>query len=278
MSILIFGAALRPIYLFEFCDQSWVPSGARECLFEIMDACNSGLRSFNREVARSAIQTARDHQLATIIELGAGRGPVTSELTQHEDADGMRLVACDLAPNIAAFERLEQKFPNQVFPIYMPVDLTKTQVALNDAVLILAGVMHHIPFHLRVAVLRTLTETNSQIAIFEPLLRTWRSIFLATLSIFPALLLPVTFFQRPGKLRRILWCWLIPIVPFMFVWDGVVSCLRQWHIGEWQAAFAELPNPPNVRFQSGFNSLRMVWSGRANRVSSSESSAPVGAI
>ncbi len=123
---------------------------------------------------------------------------------------------CDLVPNIDAYRKLEEAHPDRVVPIYSPVDLTKPQVALNDAVLVLAGMMHHIPIALRPAVLKTLTQTNSQVAIYEPLLRTWMSMFMALQSFFPALWLPITFFNRPGKLRRILWCWLIPIVPYMF--------------------------------------------------------------
>ena len=254
---------MKALYLFEFCDQAWIPQGARECLYEVMDACNSGLRSFNRQVARSAIQTARANDLKTIIELGAGRGPVTTELTRHEDTAGLKLVPCDLVPNIDAYRKLEEAHPDRVVPIYSPVDLTKPQVALNDAVLVLAGMMHHIPFALRPAVLKTLTQTNSQVAIYEPLLRTWLSMFMALLSFFPALWLPITFFNRPGKLRRILWCWLIPIVPYMFAWDGVTSCLRQWTVAEWQAAFASLPQAPEVTCQKGFNSLQIHWQGLA---------------
>lgn len=252
---------MRAFYLFEFCDQTWIPRGARECLYEIMDACNSGLRSFNREVALTAIRIAHEHHLTKIVELGAGRGPVTNELVKHDATQGMRLVTCDLVPNVEEYRKLETNHPDRVFPIYSPVDLTQTQESLNDAVLILAGVMHHIPFELRRAVIGSLTETNSQVAIFEPLLRTWLSMFLATLSFFPAIFLPITFFGRPGKLRRILWCWLVPIVPLMFVWDGVTSCLRQWTVKEWQAAFADLNSSPKVQFVQGFNSLKFFWAG-----------------
>lgn len=252
---------MRAFYLFEFCDQTWIPSGARECLYEIMDACNSGLRSFNREVATTALRIANEHQLTKVVELGAGRGPVTNELVKLDSTESMRFVACDLVPNIEEYRKLEEKYPDRVFPIYSPVDLTQTQESLNDAVLILAGVMHHIPFELRPAVISSLSATNSQVAIFEPLLRTWLSMFMATLSFFPAVFLPITFFGRPGKLRRILWCWLIPIVPFMFVWDGVTSCLRQWTMKEWQAAFATLEPSPKVKYVKGFNSLKFFWAG-----------------
>ncbi len=254
-------AKVRAWYLFEFCDQSWIPTGARECLYEIMEACNSGVRSFNRQVARSAIGLARDHGLSSIIELGAGRAPVTTELTKHEDTAGLKLVPCDLVPNEAAYRKLEQEHAGRVAPIYSPVDLTKPQLVLNDSVLVMVGMMHHIPFELRPTVLRTLTQTNSQMAIYEPLRRTWLSILMTLLSFFPAIMLPITFFRRPGKLRRILWCWLIPIVPWMFMWDGVVSCLRQWHAEEWQAAFASLSPSPRVQYSQGFNSLQVMWQG-----------------
>ena len=226
-----------------------------------MDACNSGLRSFNRNVATSVIRIANDHQLTKVVELGAGRGPVTNELVKHDETKGMRLVTCDLVPNVVEYQKLAANYPDRVFPIYSPVDLTQTQESLNDAVLVLAGVMHHIPFELRPAVIGSLSETNSQVAIFEPLLRTWLSMFMATLSFFPAILLPITFLRRPGKFRRILWCWLIPIVPFMFIWDGVTSCLRQWTVKEWQAAFAALERSPKVQYIKGFNSLSFFWSG-----------------
>ena len=252
---------MRPLFLFEFCDQLWVPSGPRECLFETMDACNSGLRSFNLQVARSALQCARKQQLHTIIELGAGRAPVTLELTKHEDTEGIRLIACDLVPNVAAYRKLEQDCPDRVFPIYTPVDLLKPHAELNNAVLVLATAMHHIPFQFRLAVLKTLTETNSRITIFEPLARTWLSMFLAALSFFVALMLPITFVRRPGRLRRVLWCWAFPVVPYMFAWDGVTSCLRQWRIAEWRAAFAQLPSPPTVEYVQGFNSLKISWTG-----------------
>ncbi len=252
---------MKARYLFEFCDQPWVPNGARECLYETMDACNSGLRSFNRQVAQTVTKMAHNHQLHTIVELGAGRAPITSELVKREDTVGIKIVACDLVPNLAAFRKLATDHPDRVFPIYTPVDLTQPQVALNDAVLVLAGVMHHIPFELRLKVIQTLFATNSQVTIFEPLLRTRLSIFLALLSFFPALLLPLTFFSRPGKMRRFLWCWIIPIAPYMFAWDGVVSCLRQWRMSEWQRVFATLPSQPHVEFHQGFNSLRMSWCG-----------------
>ena len=32
---------------------------------------------------------------------------------------------------------------------------------------------------------------------------------------------------------------MIPIAPLMFVWDGLVSCLRQWTQAEWEEFAAQ---------------------------------------
>jgi protein-S-isoprenylcysteine O-methyltransferase Ste14 len=41
-----------------------------------------------------------------------------------------------------------------------------------------------------------------------------------------------TPFIRPFRWKRLLWTYLIPLVPFMCCWDGVVSQLRAYTIGE----------------------------------------------
>lgn len=254
---------MRAFYLFEFCDQKWVPAGARECLFEIMDACNTGIRSFNGQVADAVLEIAEENELARIIELGAGRAPVTARLAEDERAHRLTLIPCDITPNERVYERLAAKYGERVQPIYSSVDITQTHQELDSAVLVMAGMMHHIPFEIRPAVLRALSESSSNMAMFEPLKRSLFSMFLATLAVFPALLLPITFFRRPGRLRRFLWCWILPIVPPMFVWDGVTSCLRQWTATEWRTQLDLLAgSAKHVEIHSGFNSLRVTWSGK----------------
>lgn len=254
---------MKPFYLFEFCDQAWIPGGARECLYEIMDACNSGVRSFNGQVAETAIKLAREEGYDRIVELGAGRAPVTTRLASDEQLGELKLVPCDIVPNETVYRALAERYPDNVFPIYDPVDITRPQSELfRESVLVMAGMMHHIPFALRPAILEALSHSRSRIAMFEPLRRTLLSMLLATLSFFPAILLPITFFRRPGKLRRLLWCWLIPIVPYMFIWDGVVSCLRQWKQAEWQAEFDKIADSTqDLQVHTGFNSLVVIWSG-----------------
>ena len=250
------------LYLFEFCDQTWIPTGARECLYETMDACNSGVRSFNGRVADRVLKLAQQDGFDKIVELGAGRAPVTSWLAKDERAAGLTLVPCDLVPNEEVYRRLEQQYPGLVEPIFEPVDITQPHAELNSAVLVMSGMMHHVPFELRPAVVRALSMSNSRIAVFEPLKRSPASMFLTLFAFFPAFLLPITFFNRPGRWRRILWCWLLPIVAPMFVWDGLTSCLRQWTAREWREHLDELGElATGTEIEDGFNSVTVTWSG-----------------
>ena len=254
-----------PLYLFEFCDQTWVPSGARECLFEIMDWCNSGARSFNRDVADTALRLAEELGTDTIVELGAGRAPVTSFLAEDSRAKEYTLVPCDLFPNESVYRDLETRYEGQVKPIYEPVDITVRHEALADKVLVMAGMMHHVPFSLRSSVLSALSATNARNVIFEPLRRTWISMFFTLFAIFPAIALPAGYFRAPGQLRRVLWCWLIPIVPMMFLWDGLTSCLRQWSAAEYLDVLeAEGCGAYNIVVDESLHALRLVWSGESD--------------
>jgi 1-aminocyclopropane-1-carboxylate deaminase/D-cysteine desulfhydrase-like pyridoxal-dependent ACC family enzyme len=59
-----------------------------------MEACNSGLRSFNRQVALAVLREAKKRGVSTIIELGAGRAPVTSELARMAESAGLQTWLC----------------------------------------------------------------------------------------------------------------------------------------------------------------------------------------
>jgi hypothetical protein len=226
----------RPLYLFEFCDQPWVHSSVRECLFELMDFCNSGIRSFNSRVAEEALKMAKEGGVNEIVELGAGRAPITVKLANDPRADNLVMVPCDLFPNETVFRQLEEKYQGKVKPIYTPVDITQTHSELNNKILVMAAMFHHVPFNKRTQVLKSLSETSSRCVIFEPLKRSWTAIFLCLFVIFPVLIFPLAYWKNKGFLRRALWCWVVPVVPVMFIWDGIVSCLRQWTVDEYLSA------------------------------------------
>jgi hypothetical protein len=66
------------------------------------------------------------------------------------------------------------------------------------------------------------------------------------LALPPMLLLPfiallIVPLIRPFRWERLLWTYLIPVIPFVLMFDGMVSCLRSYTPDELRAFADELP-------------------------------------
>jgi hypothetical protein len=85
---------------------------------------------------------------------------------------------------------------------------------------------HHFPPEEARAVLQDAVDANEGIGIFEITRRAPSAIGL----MFPwALLVFVsTLWVRPFRWSRLFWTYVVPIVPFVVLFDGVVSCLRTY--------------------------------------------------
>ena len=56
-----------------------------------------------------------------------------------------------------------------------------------------------------------------------------------------------------------LWCWLIPLVPFISLWDGIVSCLRQWTEAEWRQGLAGMVDESALRISADPHRMCVIW-------------------
>ena len=101
-------------HLFEFGDQTWLPRSLRATIFDILDACNSQYRNFYGWVADEVLNIVREEGVTTVVELGAGRAPVTRALVRDSRCQGLTLVPCDLVPDSEAYRELEQSHPGMV--------------------------------------------------------------------------------------------------------------------------------------------------------------------
>jgi hypothetical protein len=228
-------------HLFEFMDQDWVPASLRSTLREILECGNARpFRPYYQWVKDEVLRTAQHGGFRNIVELGAGTAPITRLLADEPGADQFRLIPCDRNPDCEAYRLLEQHHPGIVAPLYTPVDFTEPRQWDPDTLLFLSATFHHVPVSDRAKVLTSLTSSSRPVMIFEPLRKSATSVAFVFGSVVPALVLPVWFLPRPGRFRRFLWCWLVPLAPLMFWWDGVVSCFRQWTESQWRATVGRL--------------------------------------
>jgi hypothetical protein len=226
------------MHLFEFMDQDWVRGGLRTTLREILE-CGNGppFRNYYPWVAEEVQRIAAEERLTNLVEVGAGTAPITRTLARRRLPPDVHLTPSDINPDGPTLEELARQHP-QCAPIYEPVDFAIPRDWPVRTLLYLSATFHHIPPEQRMSVLKTLKKSADRVVIFEPLRNTVPSMLFVFLSIVPALLIPLWYIRRPGVIRRFVWCWLIPIAPVMFWWDGLVSCLRMWSEREWRERFA----------------------------------------
>ena len=84
-----------------------------------------------------------------------------------------------------------------------------------------------------IAVLRDAARARQPIGIFEIPDRRLNTL-LSLLLLTPVMVLLATPFIRPFRWRRLLWTYVLPLVPLTSWWDGIVSQLRAYTRDELQ--------------------------------------------
>lgn len=106
-----------------------------------------------------------------------------------------------------------------------PVDATKVPESLTGFRTLFASFHHFRPEQAR-AILADAVTKQQGIAVFEATARTVPAV-LGMLFI-PIAVLLVTPQVRPVRPSRLLWTYLIPVLPLAIFFDGLVSCLRTY--------------------------------------------------
>ena len=227
-------------FIFEFEDLPFLPFGLKHTITDILEVSNSFFRSYNRWVAKETLTMAQSLGCTTIVELGAGAAPITRHCAQRSDIGSIELVPCDLRPDLTAFRRLQAKYPSNVRPCLESVDYTKKKDWRPGTLFVLSATFHHLSEPARHQLLKDFSEARFPVLIFEPLRRNLASVVYCALGLL-TFFVPLFSLNSPGLLRRIFWCWLFPIAPLLFAWDGVMSALREWDTKQWKEAHRNLP-------------------------------------
>ena len=166
-----------------------------------------------------------------IVDLcSGGSGPMVP-LQEALQAEGLavRVTLTDRFPNLEAFEWARSKSTNIDF-VAEPVDARAVPRELEGVRTIFNSFHHFRPQDAR-TVLRDAVAANQPIGIFEVPERSLHVIVPVLLTVLPFVLV-MTPFIRPFRWRRLFWTYLVPLVPLTCLWDGFVSHLRAYSVGE----------------------------------------------
>lgn len=169
-----------------------------------------------------------------VLDLCSGGGGPWLRLV-HELERSYRLPIClcltDKYPNREAFEqgRLQAQASggslSQLAFVLHPVDAMHVPTELRGFRTIFSSFHHFGPDEAR-EVLHSAVEGNRGIGIFELAHRSGTTLFVLCFT--PILVWLFTPRIRPFRWSRLFWTYLVPVVPFVIWFDGLVSCLRAY--------------------------------------------------
>ncbi len=224
----------RAFWNFEFMDLDSMPKSLRSTLRDLLHvSSNYPFRPYDEWAAQAVYDYAQKHKINEITELGAGCAPITRTLLRKHPNWQARFHVTDIHPDEIAFNELS-KLDSRVNCVWEPIDFTKPQKDFNNSLLVLSAAFHHIPEEKKERVLESLRAISPHVLILEPLRPTLSSVLLAGAGLSSGLLAP--FFRMNSKkfFRCAFWCWVFPVAPLLFVWDGCVSALRCWSRKQWE--------------------------------------------
>jgi hypothetical protein len=213
------------IHLFEFEDQSWFPSFLRDYGTDFLGFLSNKTRMYKPAIPiiKEGLKKSKTNQ---IIDLGSGGGGGLIWLNQSlkKDIPNLKIILTDLYPNISAFKTIQKQAENFDF-IHTAVDARDVPEYLKGLRTQFLSLHHFKPEDAR-KILQNAVASGSPIAIFEAQERSLKSLFAMFVS--PLTVFLVTPFIRPFKIGRIIFTYLIPLVPLFVWWDGIVSALRTY--------------------------------------------------
>ena len=251
---------MRRMQLIEIHDQPWFPGFLRD---QVTDALGLLLHlgNFYQPIVgrlRRALEKSGAHQ---VLDLCSGAGGPWLWLYKAFDRQGSSAISIcltDKYPNVPALNRAKTASRNTVHFHPAPVDVSEIPPELNGFRTLFAS-FHHFPPQRAQAILQDAVNRQQGIGIFEVPGRHFLTILLTFMV--PVADLIITPFLRPFRWSRLLWTYVIPIVPVVLCFDGLVSCLRaysprelaeltgrlsfaseyEWDIGEERGGFLPLP-------------------------------------
>jgi hypothetical protein len=250
---------MRRMHLIELHEQSWFPGSQRDVLTDELQLLLSLTKPYQPLIRRlrGALERSGSTQIVDLCS-GAG-GPWLGLYPQLERAGSppFDLVLTDKYPNAGASRAEKTAAGSRMRFSQEPVDATRLPDSLRGFRTLFNSFHHFRPREAR-AILQDAFEKKQGIGIFETPGRHALTILMVFLVPVGALL--VAPFVRPFRWTVLLWTYLIPVVPAVLFFDGMVSCLRayspkelgelaeplrangyQWEIGEERGGWLRLP-------------------------------------
>ncbi len=224
------------LHLFELEDQSWFPTVLRDAgtayLRFVLEL--SGHAALLAPKLREAFERSGEKRLLDLCSGGGGAVPVVVDALSR-DGNDVRARLTDFYPNLPAFEAIARASGGRIDYESAPVDATAVPREL-DGFRTLFNAFHHFRPETARRILADAAAARRPIAVFEVVNR--QLLHLLGLLLSPLSVLLLMPFVRPRRWSWLFFTYVVPVIPFFVLWDGVVSWLRIYSESELRALTA----------------------------------------
>lgn len=239
---------MKRIHLFEFEDLPGFPGFLRNYMTDFLQFLSNHTPLFDPAVPILA-QSLKRCRTVRIVDLGSGGGGGLLRLNAslQKQVPGLQWTLTDLYPNLDAFRLAQAKTGNMEY-VSEPVDARQVPESLRGLRTLFLCLHHFRPEDAR-KILQDALDAGQGIAVFEGQERSLPSLVAMLLS--PLSVWLTTPFIRPFRWGRLLFTYLLPLVPLFTLWDGVVSALRTYSVPEMEALIASLDGADRYVWETG---------------------------
>jgi len=211
--------------VFEIEDFAWYPAVLRKSqtdflrfLMETFDVFGSIMPILDEVLSKT-----RHFEITDLCSGAGGSVMMLRKHWQKKQQPIPKIMLSDLYPNLEAYRFLEKKTNGQVSFFEKPI--LATDCPKSEGMVTVFNAFHHLSPQEAEILLKKIVANRQNIGIFEPIDKSlWQIVAnILVLSILPFLVMP---FLKPFRWSRLFFTYLLPLVPFCTLWDGIASVFR----------------------------------------------------
>lgn len=235
--------AVKRLSLWEIHDQPWCPAVVRDAVTDFLQYAANQWGQYTPVLPALCFFLQRVEAKRVVDLCSGGGGPWQRMYGTVSRAFGeeFRIVLTDRRPNLAAFRQAAELSGGVIEFRPQPVDARAIPAELSGFRTLFSSFHHFEPAAAR-GVLQSAVDAGQGIAIVEMTERRLPTM-LAMLAV-PFVVLHHAARIRPFSWSRLVFSYLLPVVPFIVMFDGIVSCLRSYTTGELAELTASLTGTP----------------------------------
>lgn len=218
---------MRRRHWIELEDQPWFPASLRNCMTDLLNFFITFFRIYDPivPILYKAIIASRSNKILDLCSGGSGAIIRIQNIMGEKYNYKIQVTLSDLYPNIYACARINKLIDYSIFYLPEPTDATQVSSHLNGFRTLFTSFHHFDPESAR-KILINAVENQRGIAVFELSERALRGTLGPIIS--SLLIFLVTPFIRPFCVKRIFLTYIIPIIPIVYLFDGIMSQLRSY--------------------------------------------------